>query len=173
MGVLYRLGQFWRMWTAGPLPAAVRAEIAAVLTPQEMMLFNAFLPHDQWHSYRVWRTLQAAGQTQPDLLAAALLHDVGKTRLSLSLWERSLIVLAEAFLPRTVAAWGKEEMHGWRRPFAVKRQHPAWGAEMARAAGCRPLTVSLIRRHQEKLPSTAATREEELLRWLQWADDQN
>ena len=46
-------------------------------------------------------------------------------------------------------------------------------AEMAEAAGSSALVVSLIRRHQDDLPETALSEEDELLHILQWADDQN
>ena len=41
-----------------------------------------------------------------------------------------------------------------RYPFWVLANHPKRGAEMAAAAGCDPLAVTLIRRHQE--PSRGA-----------------
>ena len=161
------------MWRARPLPQAARETITAVLTPEETALFNQFSLSDQQHSYQVWRTLQAIGQTHPDLLAAALLHDVGKTRAPLSIWQRSLIVLAQTFVPGKTAVWGQGDVESWQRPFVVKLQHPAWGAEMAQTAGSRPLTIELIRRHQDALPETPVTEADHLLRLLQWADDQN
>lgn len=173
MRVGYRLGQFWRIWRAQPLPEAAWVEITAVLTETESALFNRFSLSDQQHGYGVLGTLQLAGHTHPDLLAAALLHDVGKTRFPLSIWERSLIVLASKLLPGKMAVWGQGDARRWQRPFVVKVQHPAWGAEMAQTAGSRPLVIALIRRHQDKLLETAVTGEDKLLRLLQWADDQN
>ena len=162
---------------AEPLPPAISQEIATVLSEREWVLFRRYSPEDQWHSYRVFCTLKAAGHTQPDLLAAALLHDVGKTRLPLTGWERSLIVLAEFLLPEQAAAWGQGQARGWRRPFVVRARHPAWGADMARIAGSRPLTVLLIYYHQDTLASAdvaeMSAAEVQLLRYLQWADDQN
>jgi hypothetical protein len=173
MGIFYRVGQFWQMWRARPLPDDAREAITAVLTPAEMALFDQFSLSDQQHSCRVMHLLTTAGHTQPDLLTAALLHDVGKTRAPLSIWERSLIVLAQAFLPARVTAWGQGDAGGWQRPFVVKAQHPAWGADMARAAGSSLLAIELIRRHQDPLPETAVTEADQLLRLLQWADDQS
>lgn len=181
MGIGYRLGQFWRVWRARPLPETAVTHIKSILTDKEVELFNRFSASDQQHSYRVLTALQSAGQTHPDLLTAALLHDVGKTRVALTIWERSLIVLAQALLPEKSAAWGQGTAGGWQRPFVVKQQHPAWGAEMAQAAGSSPLTTALIRRHQDDLPETpalseaetAVTAEDKLLRLLQWADNQN
>jgi hypothetical protein len=81
--------------------------------------------------------------------------------------------LAQALSPRRVAAWGQGEAVGWRRPFVVKMCHPQWSAVMAQRAGSRPLTLELIRRHQDKITATAEGKTAELLRLLQWADDQN
>ena len=169
----YRLWQFWQIVTAVPLNSAAREEVAAILSASEMSLFDRFALNDQWHSYRVMKMLQAAGHNEPDLLVAALLHDVGKTRLPLSIWERSLIVLASIFLPRQTAVWGQGEATGWQRPFVVKMQHPSWSAEMAAAAGSTPQAVRLMQRHQDPIPPDDDSEEARLLRVLQWADDQN
>ncbi len=172
-GVWYRLRQFWQNITAPQFTAVALAEVAARLTPTEMALFQQFTNSDRWHSYRVMKTLQTAGQTHPDLLTAALLHDVGKTRVPLTVWERSWIVAAEMAWPGKTAVWGQGAPVGWRRPFVVKAQHPAWGAAMAAAAGSHPWVVELIGRHQDVVSETAVTPTDELLRHLQWADDQN
>jgi hypothetical protein len=42
---------------------------------------------------------------------------------------------------------------------------------MAQAAGSNPLTISLIRRHQDKLDVEPIVAEDRLLQQLQWADD--
>ena len=138
-----------------------------------MDLFERYEENDKWHAYRVCKTLKEAGHTRSELLAAALLHDVGKTRVALSAWDRTLIVVVEALLPKHADVWGQGEALGWRRPFVVRSQHPRWGAEMAKAADSAPLTVNLIDRHQDTLQGQLTTVEEEMLRQLQWADDQN
>ena len=119
------------------------------------------------------RMLRDAGHNQPALLVAALLHDVGKTLLPLTIWERSLIVLASIFLPHQTAVWGQGEAVGWKRPFVVKMQHPAWSAEMVANAGSHTQAVELIQRHQDTIAPEEHSEEAELLRLLQWADDQN
>ena len=166
----YRLWQFWQIVTAVPLEPSMRAEIGTILSPSELSLFAL---NDQWHSYRVMKMLQSAGYDQPALLVAALLHDVGKTKLPLSIWERSLIVLTSLLLPRQTAVWGQGEAVGWKRPFAVKVQHPAWSAEMVTAAGSDPRAIALIRHHQDIIAPDDQSEEARLLRLLQWADDQN
>ena len=173
MGIRYRLGQFWRVLTAQPLPAGAWPELEQVLSPSELALYGRYRPGDQWHTYQVMRRLAADGQDNPALLAAALLHDIGKTRESIRLPGRVLVVLVEKLLPGRVAKWGSGEPHGWQRPFVIKMQHPAWGAEMAQAAGSDALTVSLIRRHQDPLPPQDQSPEDQLLRRLQWVDDRH
>ena len=169
----YRLWQFWQIVTAVPLEPTAREEVAAILSTSEMRLFEQLSLNDQWHSYRVMKMLQGAGHKQPSLLVAALLHDVGKTRLPLTIWERSLIVLASKLLPRQTAVWGQNEAVGWKRPFVVKAQHPVWSAELAAEAGSQPLAITLMRRHQDTISHEDSGEEAELLRLLQWADDQN
>lgn len=169
----YRVGQFWQTLTAEPPPPGVYTQVAAALTPPQLALFERFSANDKWHSYRVYQMLRETGHDHPDLLTAALLHDVGKTRVPLGIWERSLVVTMSLIWPGRVRAWGSGAATGWKRPFAVKVQHPAWGAEMAAAAGANLLAVSLIRRHQDPLPPPPHGLEDRLLRYLQWADDQN
>ena len=169
----YRLRQFWQNVAARPLTAVAQSEVSAQLTPAETTLFQQFSSSDQWHSYRVMKTLQAANHIHPDLLTAALLHDVGKTRVPLSVWERSWVVVGQVIWPKKTAVWGQDAPLGWKRPFVVKAQHPAWGADMAAAAGSSELAVGLIRRHQDNVPETAVSEMDHLLRHLQWADNQN
>lgn len=177
--LLYRVRQFKQAISAPELNETELAEVQAILSDTEVELFSRFDRGEQWHSYQVMHTLQAAGHTQPELVQAALLHDVGKTRAPLSVWDRSLIVVAKKVLPGKTAVWGQHDLQGWQRPFVVKAQHPEWGAQMAEAAGSSALVVALIRRHQDDLVETAVVEtpvsheEDTLLRLLQWADDQH
>ena len=159
--------------TAQPLPEFACLEISAVLNGSELDLFARFEESDQWHAYRVYRTLRDAGRSQPNLLAAALLHDVGKTREPLSPWDRVLIVIVEALTPKMLVKWGHGEARGWKRPFVVRAQHARWGAEMAEAAGSAPEMINLILRHQTDLRRGPAAVEDEMLLLLQRADDEN
>jgi hypothetical protein len=54
----------------------------------------------------------------------------------------------------------------------VHAWHPQIGAEWAHQAGCEPLAVTLILRHQDKL-RVIASEEDKLLAALQWADNLN
>ncbi len=172
MRIAYRLGQLWANLSAGPLTDLARAEVAEVLNTTEQKLFDRFSRADQWHSYRVLRCLRDAGYNHPDLLVASLLHDIGKIRSPLSVWDRTVIVVGGAFFPERAEEWGRGDPDSWRRPFVARARHPEWGAEMATAAGSRPAVVDIIRRHQDK---HGAVHDEldQLLAYLQWADDQN
>jgi len=167
----YRIRQLCNNLTAGPLTEAERAEITEHLTVAERDLFFRFTYADQQHSYCVFHTLREAGYNHPDLLTAALLHDVGKIRQPLSVWDRTVIVIGSGLFPGQARNWGRGPLDSWRRPFVVRAQHPAWGAEMASEAGSRPRVVEMIRRHQERIVGNDEI--DRLLIILQWADDQN
>lgn len=173
MSVKYRVQQFWQLVRADPLPDLAWDEIEQILTAGELALFRRYAIGDRQHAYRVLCTLREAGYEHPALHAAALLHDVGKTRCRLHLWERIAGALADICCPGHVKLWGQGEATGWRRPFVIRRQHPAWGAEMAMAAGSSSLVATLIRNHQEKQEVLPGQEVNELLRQLQWADDRN
>lgn len=168
----YRFMQFWHHVTAPELSPAARQQVADVLSAEELSLFAAFSRGDQWHGFRVMRTLCDAGYQDPDLMVAALLHDVGKTQLRFTPVERSAEALIRKLMPKLAARWETGEPAGWRRPFVARARHPEWSARMASAAGSRPRAINLMRRHQDQLP-TIETYEDELLSYLQWADDQN
>ena len=168
MGVRYRARQFWQAVRIKELSQTAVSTINAQLTTAEQAIFYQLPISDQWHSYKVMQTLQAAGVMDSTLQTAALLHDVGKAKSPLSVWDRSFIVVMKRLLPQQTAVWGEEGKMGWKRPFVVRTHHPAWGAEMAAAANSSPAVIDLIARHQS--PPAA---NDEQLRLLQWADDQN
>jgi hypothetical protein len=146
--LLYRTRQFWQALRS--TPSFEDSElIQSILTGPQLDLFRQLQASEQAHSLRVFRALLEQGETQGDLFVAALLHDVGKSRFRLKLWERIAIVLVKAVCPGCAERWGTGHPAGWRRAFVVSAQHPGWGAEMAAAAGASPLTQALIRRHQE------------------------
>jgi hypothetical protein len=144
------------------------------LSPALYTLYRRMRRSERQHSLRVLHSLIAAGHTDPDLLVAALLHDVGKTRTRFFLPEKVLVVLVKAASPGLYWRWGSGSARGWRRPFAVSVQHPAWGADMVAAAGGSPLAVELIRRHADSLESSKdRTRTDCLLQVLQTVDNLN
>ena len=174
MRVRYRINQFWQAVTASPSEEDLR-KVNKVLSLEMISLFREMQASEQAHSINIYKQLRANGDTNQDLLVAALLHDVGKSRYPLKIWERILIVFGNTFFPRQVKRWGKREPSGWVRPFVIAENHPTWGAEMAEEAGAPTTTVMIIRRHQEVLPHHAndetVSFEEHLVQRLQLVDD--
>ena len=195
---LYRATQFFAalkavLWGGSRLTPADEALVTSILTtPAQQRLLARMSPNDQRHALAVLRTLQGAGYDQRALLQAALLHDVAKS-MGQPLIHRVLIVLLKAFWPAALerlGEWGMgngerritnnssfilhpSSFPNWRRPFVVHAHHPAIGAAWAEEAGCEPLAVRLIARHQEALASEPIGEVEKLLAALQWADDLN
>jgi putative nucleotidyltransferase with HDIG domain len=174
----YRLRQFWSALYAEPSGGDLE-KISSLLTPAQMALFRQMHRSEQAHSIQVMRAVSQASQGIPDeacrdLLRAALLHDVGKSRFPVRIWERAVIVLCKAYLPGKVRLWGDGAAEGgalgWRRAFVVAQQHATWGAQMAEEAGASPLAAALIRRHQDQAPNPGGDLEDRLLQLLQAAD---
>ena len=185
MRVYYRLLQTWRTIFSKPQRNEL-LEIQSILPPELFALFVQMHPSEQAHSIAVYRHLLKQEIRNKDLLEAALLHDVGKNRYPLRVWERIVIVLTNAFFPKKTEIWSKDKPKGLKRPFVVAQKHPEWGAELASQAGASELTVDLIRRHQETMPldssGTSRSQEErsnkditeaELLLLLQRSDNLN
>jgi len=167
----YRVKQFFRALAARVSEEELE-QIACILTPASLALFRSMATQDQRHGLDVRAALRQAGYANPDLLAAALLHDVGKGSARLPAWQRAVIVLLDRFAPRLLARLSRGEPQGWRRPFVVRARHPEVGARWCQEAGCSPLTVALIRRHQDRLVRCRAE-EDQLLAALQAADRLN
>ena len=171
----YRACQFFRALTAKPSRDDLE-KVNEVLSPALRELFYQLQASEQSHSIKVFQKLRAEDEKNDDLLVAALLHDVGKSRHPLSLWERIAIVLGKIMFPGKVREWGRAEIAGWKRPFVVAEQHAEWGAEMVKNAGASEMTVTLIRKHQDRIMDTLAEElslEEELLYRLQIMDNES
>jgi hypothetical protein len=169
--ILYRVRQFFGGALARVSPADWQAA-DAVLNPAAREWFHS-LPRDlQWHGLQVMHGLQQAGVTRSDVLAAALLHDAGKAAGPSGPLARTLSVLALRFAPDW-SARRKEidyrRARGIDRVLAIAYQHPAIAAEKAAACSCDPVTLDLIRRHQDR----ASGPDDELLRLFQHVDDRN
>jgi hypothetical protein len=172
MSLVYRVRQFLRTISAR-LDPAMLDHVPRVLDPPLVALFYRLPPADQAHSLRILAALERQGYSHPDLLAAALLHDVGKAVHPPSLFDRIIIVFANQWFPQRVVQWGEAEPRGWHRPFVIACQHPVWGADLAQQHGASQQLVKLIRHHQDNLDEQASDSFNDLLLALQQADSQN
>jgi hypothetical protein len=174
----YRVRQFVRAATARIQPEE-RAAVEALLPPAALQLFDRMPRDAQRHSINVMQALQSAGMTDPELLTAALLHDVGKVAadeagVRINMWLRGPLVLAETFAPQRLARTASDNVHdGWRFALHVHLDHPAIGAAWLAEAGLSPLTCRLVARHQDKHFEVADPSVAEMLAALQWADSIN
>jgi hypothetical protein len=123
-----------------------RAELTAHLTPAEQRLFHSMDLRDHRHALDVFRVLKSGGQRDPSLLAAALLHDVGKGPIKL--WQRVAFVLLRAVSPGLLRRLARADDPGWRGALARTLDHAERGAALAEEAGSTAETVRLIRLHR-------------------------
>src|SRR5512136_969607 len=121
----YRSRQFWNA-LFGPRKH-LKSESLLYLTPSQLQLFRRMQPSEQAHAFQLLKSLETAGQVQSDLLAAALLHDVGKILHPLSIFDRVIIVLGKRLFPRRIQRWAEGMPKGLRLPFVVAEKHAQWG----------------------------------------------
>ena len=145
--------------------------LLSVLLPAERALFDRLPPADRAHALRVTARLHEAGQTEPRLLRAALLHDIGKAGQGVHLPHRVARVLLQAVAPATWARLADTAV-GWQRPFYALAHHAETGAALVAAAGDEPVTVALVRFHDAPSIPPALANYADWLRALQAADDE-
>lgn len=129
------------------------------LTAVEHRLFRRESVYERQHAVALARAI-AAGLPAPSrsLIAAVLLHDLGKSAAALGRWQRVGFVLLDALpgrpLRRLREPPGRSAWYGlW-----VLQHHAALGAALARAAGVDERVAWLIDHHHERLPDAELCR---------------
>jgi hypothetical protein len=138
---------FGSLRPGGP-PPSDEAWVASLLLPGGLALWRRMGGADRRHAVGVARLTEAAlpPPVARPIVAAALLHDVGKISSGLGPFRRALATLAGMAVSRDTAV-------AWRsRSGPIGRAgrylcHDAIGAEMLAAAGSDPVTVAWAREH--------------------------
>ena len=144
--------------------AAQDAWAEGQLLPGEVALWRRMPGFDRRHAVGVARdveTLLGGSATRP-ILAAALLHDVGKVTSGLGVYQRVAATLWTAVRGRDRVAAGDGRVAQYVR-------HPELGADLLAEAGGDELTVAWAREHH--LPERGWTVPLEVGRALKAADD--
>jgi hypothetical protein len=140
------------------------------LLPGEQGLWERLSNPDRRHAIVVARRVERAlghEATRP-VLAAALLHDVGKVASGLRTYGRVIATLSAAAAGHAAAtAWASTR--GFTRRVGLYVRHPELGAEMLELAGADPLTVAWTREHH--LPRAKWTVDVRIADVLKSADD--
>jgi len=160
---------FGSLWPAGP-SGNNEAWVQSVLSDDELRLWRRMSRADRRHAVGVARQVerQLGHEASKPVLAAALLHDVGKVSAGLGTYGRVVATLAGAAAGRSMAqAW--TEGKGFTRKVGLYLRHPELGADMLALAGSDPLTVTWTREHH--LPEEEWTLPPTVARALKTADD--
>jgi hypothetical protein len=169
--VIYRVHQgLQHLGLATALKAEDYREVERWLPAAALPLFSTMSKADQQHSLRVCRGLQARGYDEPDLLAAALLHDVGKAQGRVPFWTRPALVLGKLLAPDWLRRkmlhphdFALRRVSYWRRALSYAWWHADLGAELAAQAGLSAQAVLYIRtHHQPDGPAEALHRVDEV-----------
>lgn len=173
MAVVQRLRQGLRALFAFSNPVDLEL-VAKYLSPEMLRVFQEMKHSEQLHSLNVLRDVLAQNASSDDLAVAALLHDVGKSRYPLAIWQKTISVLIRAGSPQLFKRWSKgNPANLWHRPFVVYVQHPTWSAEILSRLHASETAIWLVAHHADTPEQWDKHPYLPLLRQLQDADDAN
>lgn len=147
---MYRVKQSWQALFPRLRPADRAWLVAQNLPESAYALFKQQSPVEQRHALDTAYSL--AGLTglnrheQRTLIIAALLHDCGKSTVSLHIWHRVLAVLC-AMLPKHIYRQIADGHGPLSFTLTVAVHHPEWGEKLARQAQLSDDVCLLIRQH--------------------------
>jgi hypothetical protein len=129
--------------------AAIRG---AQLTPDLAAAFRSLPAFDRRHLCRVYETMRLSGTSDPDLLQAALLHDLGKCEGNARVLfvHRTLRVVLDRLAPGLLHRLAALPAQRWRFGIALAVHHPHLGAVRAARLGCSSRACWLIAHHEDR-----------------------
>lgn len=140
---MHRVRQFVSHVTAR-VDAADQRRAEAALPAGARALFSEMPVADRRHAIEVAGRLASRGHRDPDLIAAALLHDAAKGH-HMRVWHRIAGVVLGAAAPAVLRRLAAPDVRSWRYPFFLYLEHDRLSAEAAAAAGCSARTAAFIR----------------------------
>jgi hypothetical protein len=138
---------FGSLRPGGP-PERDRAWVESVLSESEYALWRRQYGPDRRHTAAVAREVERrlGGEATTPVLAAALLHDIGKIDAGLGTWGRVVATLSAEVAGRdTARLWIRSS--GFTRRVGLYLHHPEIGADLLELAGSDPLTVAWAAEH--------------------------
>lgn len=145
--------RFRQFRDAGIGPDECDLQLAKDHLPTPLLeLFMGQNPRDIRHSARTASWLTERGDINPDLIQAALLHDIGKG--SQRRWDRVVYVVAACVRIDGLLA-SRTSRFALRRAVARSARHPGRGAGMLRGAGAPDRVVELTKLHHLARPQDA------------------
>jgi len=147
-GALHLTRRFFGALRPGGPPEAERAWIETVLSDAEYSLWRRQYGPDRRHTAAAAREVERrlGDEASPPVLAAALLHDIGKIDADLGTWGRVVATLsAKVAGIDTARLWTKST--GFTRRVGLYLRHPELGADMLAMAQSDPLTVAWAAEH--------------------------
>jgi len=169
-GALHLTRRFFGALRPGGPPEIDRAWVESVLSEAEYALWRRQYGPDRRHTASVAREVERrlGHEASPAVLAAALLHDIGKIDADLGTWGRVVATLSAKVAGRdTAKLWSKSS--GFTRRVGLYLQHPEIGADMLEMAGSDPLTVAWAAEHHR--PADEWTIDADLAQVLHDVDD--
>jgi len=156
--VIRRSRQFFRAIFSKMEPVD-HAFVSQHLNEVEKQLFYNMDRAVQKHCVNVARTAMqmaesASEMNLPLLTKGALLHDIGKTRGSLTIIDRVIYVILHKISPRLVETMAQPRagllLARFRNSFHVHLTHGATGAVIARETGLNEDLIYLLKNHHNK-----------------------
>ncbi len=134
--------RFFDVAVSRPLSWSERAAVQGWLSPETNTVFLAQGDQDQRHGYGAALTVVAAGVDDREVIAAALLHDIGKRHARLGILGRtlaSIMILLHMSLGERMTAY---------------RDHGLLGARELARLGAPPLAIDFAMHHHGDRPSS-------------------
>lgn len=149
---LHRVPQFARALITRQDDEVDRRLRGLLADEQQWLLLVPLAPYDRAHHLRIYELLRDEGVSDPDLLRAALLHDVGKAddRGRVRLAHRIVVVVLRRFAPRLLARLNRADLPGPFHGFYLGEHHARLGARLAERAGVSARTRDLIAGHERR-----------------------